>query len=156
MSVQEKMSQFTCFWLYWFSKGKIRIDTKQLNSLNEESPLGENVLELLDSKEYKDFFDFLEDIIIFNETDRNPYGIYKQCIDFALAHGKLVYKEKEFINNVTKEKKLLKVIPDEFIRDSHHWLILHSRYICTARKPRCSACVIYDLCEYKDKTDEVE
>lgn len=50
------------------------------------------------------------------------------------------------------EKKLLKVIPDEFIRDAHHWLILHGRYICTARNPKCSACVIYDLCEYKQKT----
>jgi endonuclease-3 len=48
---------------------------------------------------------------------------------------------------------LLKVIPDEFIRDSHHWLILHGRYICTAKKPRCGACVISDLCEFKDKTE---
>ncbi|MBT7369789.1 MAG: endonuclease III [Gammaproteobacteria bacterium] len=54
------------------------------------------------------------------------------------------------------EKKLLKVIPDEFIRDAHHWLILHGRYICTARKPRCSACVIYDLCEFEDKTDDID
>lgn len=54
------------------------------------------------------------------------------------------------------EKKLLKVIPDEFIRDAHHWLILHSRYICTARNPKCSACVIYDLCEYKAKTDDLD
>ena len=49
------------------------------------------------------------------------------------------------------EDKLIKVIPDEFIRDAHHWLILHGRYICTARNPRCGACVIQDLCEYKDK-----
>ena len=54
------------------------------------------------------------------------------------------------------EKKLLKVIPDEFIRDAHHWLILHSRYICTARNPKCSACVIYDLCEYKGKKQDLE
>ena len=59
-------------------------------------------------------------------------------------------------NVLQVEKKLLKVIPDEFIRDAHHWLILHGRYICTARKPKCSACVIYDLCEFKDKTDEDE
>ena len=56
-------------------------------------------------------------------------------------------------NVLQVEKKLLKVIPDEFIRDSHHWLILHGRYICTARKPRCGACVISDLCELKDKTE---
>jgi endonuclease III len=56
-------------------------------------------------------------------------------------------------NVLQVEKKLLRVIPDEFIRDSHHWLILHGRYICTARKPRCGACVISDLCEFKAKTE---
>lgn len=56
-------------------------------------------------------------------------------------------------NVLQVEKKLLKVIPDEFIRDAHHWLILHGRYICTARKPRCGACVISDLCEFKAKTE---
>lgn len=54
------------------------------------------------------------------------------------------------------EKKLLKVIPDEFIRDAHHWLILHGRYVCIARKPRCGACVIYNECEYKQKQLDLE
>ena len=54
------------------------------------------------------------------------------------------------------EKKLLKVIPDEFIHDAHHWLILHGRYVCTARSPRCGACVVYDLCEYKSKKKDLE
>ena len=54
------------------------------------------------------------------------------------------------------EKKLLKVIPDEFIRDAHHWLILHGRYVCIARKPRCGACEIYDECEYKQKQIDLE
>ena len=52
------------------------------------------------------------------------------------------------------EKKLLKFVPDEFKIDAHHWLILHGRYTCVARKPRCGACVIEDLCEYKDKIIE--
>ena len=52
------------------------------------------------------------------------------------------------------EDKLLKFVADEFKRDAHHWLILHGRYVCTARKPRCGACVIEDLCEFKDKTEE--
>lgn len=56
-------------------------------------------------------------------------------------------------NVLEVEKKLLKVIPDEFMRHAHHWLILHGRYICTARKPRCGACVIEDLCEYRHKTE---
>lgn len=50
------------------------------------------------------------------------------------------------------EKQLMKVIPKEFLQDAHHWLILHGRYICVARKPRCSECLINDLCEYPDKT----
>jgi endonuclease III len=49
------------------------------------------------------------------------------------------------------EKKLLKFVPDEFKHDAHHWLILHGRYVCQARKPKCGACIIRDLCEYKGK-----
>ena len=55
-------------------------------------------------------------------------------------------------NVLEVEKKLLKVIPEEFMRDAHHWLILHGRYICRARAPRCTECLIYDLCEYKQKS----
>jgi endonuclease-3 len=51
------------------------------------------------------------------------------------------------------EEKLLKVIPTEFKVDVHHWLILHGRYTCIARKPRCGACLIEDLCGFKDKTE---
>lgn len=50
------------------------------------------------------------------------------------------------------EQKLLKVVPAEFRHDAHHWLILHGRYTCIARKPQCWNCIIADLCEYKDKT----
>ncbi len=49
--------------------------------------------------------------------------------------------------------KLLKVVPKEFKVNSHHWLILHGRYTCVARKPRCGACLIKDLCEFPDKTE---
>ncbi len=50
------------------------------------------------------------------------------------------------------ERQLLKFVPDEFKHDAHHWLILHGRYICQARKPKCPQCLIMDLCEYKEKT----
>jgi len=50
------------------------------------------------------------------------------------------------------EKRLLRLIPDEFKLDAHHWLILHGRYICKARKPNCPECIIRDLCDYKHKT----
>jgi endonuclease III len=51
------------------------------------------------------------------------------------------------------EHKLLKVVPNEFKLDVHHWLILHGRYTCVARKPRCGSCIIEDLCEFKDKVE---
>ncbi|RLJ20737.1 endonuclease III [bacterium endosymbiont of Escarpia laminata] len=50
------------------------------------------------------------------------------------------------------EKKLLRWTPKAFLQDAHHWLILHGRYTCVARKPRCGSCVIEDLCEFKEKT----
>lgn len=52
------------------------------------------------------------------------------------------------------EDKLIKFVPAEFKVDVHHWLILHGRYVCVARKPRCGSCSIEDLCEFKDKTDD--
>ena len=52
------------------------------------------------------------------------------------------------------EDKLIKFVPAEFKVDIHHWLILHGRYVCVARKPRCGSCGIEDLCEFKDKTDD--
>lgn len=54
---------------------------------------------------------------------------------------------------VAVEQKLEKVVPKEFKVDVHHWLILHGRYTCVARKPKCGSCIIEDLCEFKDKTD---
>ena len=55
-------------------------------------------------------------------------------------------------NVLEVEKELLRLVPEEFLLDAHHWLILHGRYVCVARKPRCADCPIADLCEYEDKT----
>ncbi len=57
-------------------------------------------------------------------------------------------------NVLEVEKKLIKFIPEEFKVDAHHWLILHGRYTCIARKPKCMSCVIEDLCEFKNKIYE--
>ncbi|WP_019590651.1 endonuclease III [Thioalkalivibrio sp. ALE20] len=70
--------------------------------------------------------------------------IYRVANRTGLAPGK---------NVLEVEKKLLKFTPKEFLRDAHHWLILHGRYVCRARRPDCGQCVIRDLCEYKDKTE---
>ena len=68
--------------------------------------------------------------------------IFRLANRIGLAPGKTVLEV---------ENKLLKVVPDEFKHDAHHWLILHGRYVCQARKPKCGMCIIHDLCEYKDK-----
>ena len=52
------------------------------------------------------------------------------------------------------EDRLVRWIPRPFLKDAHHWLILHGRYVCTARKPRCGSCLIEDLCEFPDKIDD--
>lgn len=64
--------------------------------------------------------------------------IFRVSNRIGLAHG----------NNVeTVEKKLMKAVPDQFKKDAHHWLILHGRYVCTARKPKCDSCPVNDLCK---------
>jgi endonuclease III len=55
-------------------------------------------------------------------------------------------------NVVEVEKRLLRVVASEYVQDAHHWLILHGRYVCKARKPECAACSIIDLCEYRAKS----
>ena len=68
--------------------------------------------------------------------------IYRVSNRTGIAPGK---------NVMEVEQRLLRLVPEEFLLDAHHWLILHGRYICIARKPRCGACVIEDLCEYTQK-----
>mgnify|MGYP001813007660 FL=1 len=51
------------------------------------------------------------------------------------------------------EDRLLRLVPAQYKQDAHHWLILHGRYTCIARKPRCGSCIIYDFCEYRSKTE---
>lgn len=70
--------------------------------------------------------------------------IYRVSNRTGIAPGKTVLEV---------EKRLLRLVPEEFKRDAHHWLILHGRYTCIARSPKCLDCTIYDLCEYKSKTD---
>ncbi|MEX0961190.1 MAG: endonuclease III [Burkholderiales bacterium] len=57
-------------------------------------------------------------------------------------------------NVLEVERKLMKFVPEEFRRNAHHWLILHGRYVCKARKPDCQTCIIADLCEYKNKNKD--
>jgi endonuclease-3 len=71
--------------------------------------------------------------------------IFRVANRTGLAPGKTVRAVEDELN---------KVVPEEFRQDAHHWLILHGRYTCVARKPHCGSCVIFDLCAYKDKVTE--
>jgi endonuclease III len=87
--------------------------------------------------------------VVLNTAFRQPAmavdtHIFRVSNRTGLAPGK---------NVLEVEKRLLRLIPSEYLLDAHHWLILHGRYVCVARKPRCGACLIYDLCEYKQKAE---
>jgi endonuclease-3 len=71
--------------------------------------------------------------------------IFRVANRTGLAPGKTVFEV---------EKKLLSTVPPRYKKDAHHWLILHGRYTCIARKPRCGSCIIEDLCEYMEKTPD--
>ncbi len=70
--------------------------------------------------------------------------IYRVANRTGIAKGKNVREV---------EDRLLRLVPDQYKQDAHHWLILHGRYTCIARKPRCGSCIIHDLCEYRAKTE---
>ncbi|MCL4143008.1 UNVERIFIED_CONTAM: hypothetical protein GTU68_008274, partial [Idotea baltica] len=69
--------------------------------------------------------------------------IYRVSNRTGIAPGK---------NVLEVEKRLLRLVPEEFKRDAHHWLILHGRYTCIARNPKCTTCTIHDLCEFSKKS----
>lgn len=73
--------------------------------------------------------------------------IYRVSNRTGIAPGK---------NVIEVEKKLLKFVPDEFKRDAHHWLILHGRYTCIARSPKCDTCLIFSDCEWKERKKHVK
>ena len=82
-------------------------------------------------------------IVFGEETIAVDTHIFRVSNRTGLAPGK---------NVIEVEKNLHKAIPKEFMKNAHHWLILHGRYTCVARKPKCPECIIRDLCEYPDKT----
>jgi len=89
--------------------------------------------------------------VVLNTAFREPVmavdtHIFRVANRTGLAPGKDV---------VAVEHALMKRVPAEFLLDAHHWLILHGRYVCVARKPRCPQCGIADLCEYRHKTPSV-
>ena len=86
--------------------------------------------------------------VVLNTAFRQPVMAVDTHI-FRVSNRTGIAKGK---NVVEVEKGLMRHIPKEFLLDAHHWLILHGRYTCVARKPKCADCMIADLCDFKEKT----
>ncbi|MFT6339072.1 MAG: endonuclease-3 [Alcanivorax sp.] len=83
-----------------------------------------------------------------NVVLNTAYGLPTMAVDthiFRVSNRTRIAPGK---NVLEVEKRLVRLVPEEFLRDAHHWLILHGRYVCTARKPKCGDCLIADLCEF--------
>ena len=87
--------------------------------------------------------------VVLNTAFRQPAMAVDTHI-FRVSNRTQIAKGKDVLE---VEKRLMRLVPKEFLLDAHHWLILHGRYVCVARKPRCGACIIEDLCEFKEKTE---
>jgi len=88
-----------------------------------------------------------------NVVMNTAFGMLTMAVDTHIFRVSNRTKIAAGKNVVEVEKNLLKRVPKEYLLDAHHWLILHGRYICTARSPKCGACIIEDLCEFKEKTE---
>ena len=83
-----------------------------------------------------------------NVVLNTAYGLPTMAVDthiFRVSNRTRIAPGK---NVLEVEKRLVRLVPEEFLRDAHHWLILHGRYVCMARKPKCGECLIADLCEF--------
>jgi endonuclease-3 len=87
--------------------------------------------------------------VVLNTAFRQPTMAVDTHI-FRISNRTGIAKGKTVLD---VEKGLLRHVPKAFLLDAHHWLILHGRYICVARKPKCPACIISDLCDFKEKTE---
>lgn len=99
MSAEEKYRQFICHILFVLSKGKIRIDTRNLRSTDKDNPLPEYILDLIKSEEYLEYFKFFEEHVVFIDNIRNPTGIFSFLKDYAKQKGTQYYKKIDFKDN---------------------------------------------------------
>lgn len=110
MSAAEKYRQLMSHLLYILSNGKVRIDPKNLRSVNEEKPLPQAIIDLLQTDLYKSVLEFFEEHVVILDSIRNPYGIYKWCKDYALQNGikhTKMYDFKDKDGNITHSQEVI-------------------------------------------------
>ena len=103
MSKEQKYMQFMCHLIFMLSKGTIRVTPKDLRSVNALNPLSQDILDILASEEYKEYFKFFEETVIFIDNIKNPFGIYKFMREYAKTHGVQHTKMVKFEDNNTGE-----------------------------------------------------
>lgn len=106
MAAKEKYNEFLCHLL--FRLDKIHIDTRRLRSV--DNPCDPHIFELLESERYQKYIQAYEDMVIFNDTDKNPTGINKKCRDYALQHGHMNYQTVQIPNEITGELEDKKIV----------------------------------------------
>lgn len=104
MSKEQKYTQLMSHLLYMFTQGDIRISPKDMRSTTASNPLSQEILDVLESDEYKAYFDFFENHVEFIDNIRNPFGIYKLCREYALTHGIQHKKIVTFTDRSTGEQ----------------------------------------------------
>lgn len=108
MSPKEKYNEFLCFLL--FKLDNIRISPTELRSTNIDYPISEDVIQLIESERYQKYIKAFEEMVDFNDSDRNPTGINKYCRDYALSRGHLNFKEVIRKNKLTGENETIKIV----------------------------------------------
>lgn len=114
MSKEQKYQQFMCHLLFVCSQGRIRVTPKDLRSADSTKPLPQEVLDTLESEQYKAYFKFFEESVTFIDNIKNPYGIYKFMKNYADSHGVQHTKMVPFINNNTGEVESEQAIDDYY------------------------------------------
>jgi hypothetical protein len=116
IGAEEKYKQFICHLLYILSKGRIRVSQRDLNSVIKESPISAEVLQILESDEYKAYFEFFEEVVEIVSHIRNPTGMNEYVKSYAKDHGHWEYKEidwKEYDGSIIKKKVKDYYIPND-------------------------------------------
>ena len=123
MAKEQLYDMFTVWWLYKMTNGKINIDVDYLNSIRRDRPLDDSILELLVTPKFTEFFDFIEEHIDIDTVNRNPYGMYKKCKDYAEENGTTYYKPVIIKDEITGQPKTMQ-IKDYYVPNTDEYRIV--------------------------------
>jgi hypothetical protein len=124
MGKEQLMDRIIGYWLYMISEGRITLSTQNLNSLNSSKPLPDEALRLMDTAEFQTFMDYIEDNLFIHNAIRNPTGIFKECVNFAVENGKVTYKNYKYTDNLTGKTEERKAIDSYSKNDPNEYHIL--------------------------------